>query len=211
MSHEIFDDLCAMHAFGSLDGEDLRLFEEHIASGCKLCEDHLREYKETMRALPYSNAAPRPSSALRERIAGIARVKEIHRFRLWMAVAAVFVALLGVYVAVQPQAPAPMVLTGYDIQCTSCQMKVYWSPRSKEIIVESTHVCPAPPGKTWQLWALVKGKAIPAGVFNSHPDGRLFARADLSQDIDRVDGFAVSVESKWEPQPTGEIVMKGTR
>lgn len=208
MSHEIFDELCAVHAFESLDGDDLRLFEEHIRSGCRLCEDALRDYRESMRALPLSNAAPQPASALRHRIAGITRAREFARFRLFMAAAAVFVALLGVYVAVQPP---PVMLTSLHQKevCDACHMKVFWTPGSKEVRIESEHCCPAPPGKQWQLWLVSNGRCIPAGMFNPDSDGHIRTSVAVHRAVDKVEAFAVTAERRPEDQPTGVIVMRG--
>jgi anti-sigma-K factor RskA len=215
--HEIFDDLCSMHAFGALDGEDVRLFEEHIRSGCRLCEDHLREYRNAMRALPYSNAAPTPSSRLRGRIESIARLREISRFRVTLAAAALLVAALGAYVMIHVspvnvndllRRQAPIILEGHDHVHEKCAMSVHWIPNTRSVLVVSEHVCPAPEGKVWQLWCIVGGKPRPAGVFNSGPDGRLEARADLSESVGRVDGFAVTLEDQWQTQPTSEIYMQ---
>jgi anti-sigma-K factor RskA len=206
MNHEIFDDLCAMHAFGALDGEDIRLFEDHVKAGCALCEEHLREYKETMQALPLSKAAPAPSSALRQRIQGIPQIRQFARFRMFMALAAAFLVIVCVAVVVRP-VPVDVQLAGRDLNCSSCRMHLTWVPGTKEVVVQSEHVCHCPPGKTYQLWYIVDGKPRPAGVFNSEPDGRLLARADLAEVMSKVEGFAVSIEDGGRKETPGWVVM----
>src|SRR5262249_56115568 len=51
MNHEPFDTLAATYAVGALDGADRAEFERHLAAGCDVCEETLRESAEALAAL----------------------------------------------------------------------------------------------------------------------------------------------------------------
>jgi anti-sigma-K factor RskA len=73
MNHEEWLERAEIHALGALDGEELAQFEAHLASGCGLCEKHLRESREALVELPRSLAPleppPRVKTELLKRIA----------------------------------------------------------------------------------------------------------------------------------------------
>ena len=52
MVHEPFGEWAALAALGALDGADQVRFETHLAHGCRICEERLRELSETVAALP---------------------------------------------------------------------------------------------------------------------------------------------------------------
>lgn len=67
-NHERFEELIPIYALGALDGDDLREVEEHLESGCSVCEELLREEERIAFLLPYSVTAPPPSSSIKERV-----------------------------------------------------------------------------------------------------------------------------------------------
>jgi anti-sigma-K factor RskA len=73
MNHEEWLERAEIYALGALDGEDLTLFEAHLAAGCSLCEEHLRENREALLQIPRSLAPlappPRVKTELLKRIA----------------------------------------------------------------------------------------------------------------------------------------------
>lgn len=68
MNHEEWLERAEIYALGALDGEELTRFEAHLASGCRLCEDHLRETRETLTSLPRSLRPLDPPAAVRARL-----------------------------------------------------------------------------------------------------------------------------------------------
>lgn len=60
MNHEEWLERAEIYAAGALDGEDLTLFEAHLASGCAVCEKHLREGRDILLQLPRSLAPLEP-------------------------------------------------------------------------------------------------------------------------------------------------------
>jgi anti-sigma-K factor RskA len=73
MDHEEWLERAEIYALGALDGEDLTLFEAHLATGCALCETHLRESREAhiqlSRSLAPLEPPPRVKAELLKRIA----------------------------------------------------------------------------------------------------------------------------------------------
>jgi Anti-sigma-K factor rskA, C-terminal len=61
-SHETFDELAAVYAVGALDGDDLTVFEAHLAEGCPRCAATLRESSDALGRLAMSGtpAVPPP-------------------------------------------------------------------------------------------------------------------------------------------------------
>jgi len=73
MNHEPFDTLAATYALGALDGDERAQFERHLADGCDVCTETLRESAETLAALartePPAIPPPEVKDALLRRIA----------------------------------------------------------------------------------------------------------------------------------------------
>jgi len=80
---------------------------------------------------------------------------------------------------------------------------------SKKAFFYAFNMPPLPPGKTYQLWAILD-KPVSAGTFVTDPGqkGRFIVRN--VPDLTRVTKFAVSLEPMGgRPQPTGEIYLAG--
>jgi anti-sigma-K factor RskA len=71
--HENWLEKGEIYALGALDGQELREFEAHLASGCAVCEAYLRETREVLtvlhRALPPIPAPPAVKARLADQIA----------------------------------------------------------------------------------------------------------------------------------------------
>ena len=68
MPHEPFGEWAALAALGALDGADQVRFGTHLADGCRICEDRLRELSETVAALPLALQDEPLPSGLRARV-----------------------------------------------------------------------------------------------------------------------------------------------
>src|SRR5215467_4862730 len=66
--HEIWFERAEIHALGALDGRELSEFEAHLASGCPICEAHVRETREALTLLHGSLNIEAPPPALKERV-----------------------------------------------------------------------------------------------------------------------------------------------
>jgi anti-sigma-K factor RskA len=61
-------EMCAGFALGSLDEEDRRILERHLAEGCPECEAALADFSSSVLALAASSPLATPSGALRARV-----------------------------------------------------------------------------------------------------------------------------------------------
>jgi anti-sigma-K factor RskA len=83
--------------------------------------------------------------------------------------------------------------------------RLIWHDRAGGVFVASG-LPPAPQGKTYELWAIVGGKPIPAGVFAVDEGGR--SNLPVKPVSGRVDVFAVTLEpAPGVPAPTGPMYL----
>jgi anti-sigma-K factor RskA len=66
--HENWLEPGEIYALGALDGEELKALEAHLASGCAVCEAHIRETRETLNQLHRSLPAMPPPAAVKTRV-----------------------------------------------------------------------------------------------------------------------------------------------
>ena len=82
-------------------------------------------------------------------------------------------------------------------------MVVFWNREQQQVYVAVRDLPTPPPGKQYQLWAIVDEKPVDAGVFSTKP-----LTAQRVKDIGRAQAFAVTLENiGGSPQPTGQILM----
>jgi anti-sigma-K factor RskA len=67
-NHEKFEELIPIYALEALDGEELRELQKHLGTGCKACEELLREQERIKSFLPYSVMTPSPSPRVKDRL-----------------------------------------------------------------------------------------------------------------------------------------------
>lgn len=83
----------------------------------------------------------------------------------------------------------------------SGDMFVFWNAKTHEVAVEVRSLPALPPDQQYQLWSLVNGKPIDAGVFDANDITSVVQR--LNRPIDRADAFAVTIEKRGgSPTPT---------
>lgn len=89
----------------------------------------------------------------------------------------------------------------------NAQMKVFWNKQSKETYISLIQTPSLPAGKQFQLWALVNGKPINAGVFDSL--GGVLVLSPVS--TFEADLFAVTIEAEGgnESPTLSEMVVAG--
>jgi anti-sigma-K factor RskA len=81
---------------------------------------------------------------------------------------------------------------------------VCWCPDSKELYFEPDKLPPAPKGMQYQLWAIVGGKPIDAGMVQ--PD----AGMQKMKQIANATAFAVTLEKEGgSPAPEGDMYVMG--
>ena len=83
---------------------------------------------------------------------------------------------------------------------------VFWNARTRQVAVEVQSLPALPADQQYQLWSLVDGKPIDAGVFDATTSGQLVQR--LNRSIGRADAFAVTVEKRGgSPTPTMSTLL----
>ena len=70
MDQDRFVELAPDYALGLLEGEDLELFERHLAAGCEACEPELARMDAVGDALAYAAPLAPAPDALRDRVLG---------------------------------------------------------------------------------------------------------------------------------------------
>lgn len=96
-------------------------------------------------------------------------------------------------------------LKGEPVAPTAFAM-LYWNDDKSETYLANVQLPSAPNGKQYQLWAIVDGKPVDAGVFDP---------VTSMQKVKQVDGassYAISLEPKGgsrESGPTGQVYVKG--
>jgi len=87
--------------------------------------------------------------------------------------------------------------------------RLFWSPTRHRVVMAVYRLPPAPAGRTYQLWAIAKGKPVSLGIFNTQPDGRLTAVMDVPPDL----AFQVTAVTEepagGSPQPTQQPFLIG--
>jgi anti-sigma-K factor RskA len=66
--HEPWREHGEIYALGALDGQELKEFEAHLASGCAICQAYVRETRETLAVLHRSLRPEAPPLATKSRI-----------------------------------------------------------------------------------------------------------------------------------------------
>jgi len=61
-------DMASAYALGSLDQQDAESFEQHLADGCDVCREMLRDFEAVVGHMGLSAPAVSPSSGVRERL-----------------------------------------------------------------------------------------------------------------------------------------------
>lgn len=91
-------------------------------------------------------------------------------------------------------------LTGNE-KAPSGNLSVYWNARSQRVDIDVSSLPSLPPDQQYQLWSLVDGKPIDAGVFDA---GKAIGTVQrLNRTIGRADAFAVTIEKRGgSPTPT---------
>lgn len=75
---------------------------------------------------------------------------------------------------------------------------VFWNPTRKEVILTGIELPSAPEDKQYQLWALVDGVPVDAGVFDMNSDQTLISMKSIGES----QAFAITLEPKGgSPSP----------
>lgn len=84
---------------------------------------------------------------------------------------------------------------------TGAKARVYWDHSANRVFLDVLNLPEPPAGKQYQLWALVDGTPVDAGVFDMSADAQGLQRM---KDITRAQAFAVTLE-KAGGSPTPDL------
>jgi anti-sigma-K factor RskA len=87
--------------------------------------------------------------------------------------------------------------------------RLFWIPSRHRVVMAVYRLPPAAAGRTYQLWAIAKGKPVSLGIFNTAPDGSLRTVMNVPPDL----AFQVTAVTEepagGSPQPTQQPFLIG--
>ena len=97
-----------------------------------------------------------------------------------------------------------IALVGTDVSPESTA-RVFWNPGAEQLYLSPGNLPEPPTDKQYQLWAIVDGNPVSAGVFDVAPDAASLQA--LSSQIAQASAFAVTLEPRGgSPSPTLEAM-----
>ena len=109
---------------------------------------------------------------------------------------------------VQNKYSRPVSLHGLDV-APDAAAKIFWIENTGELYIDPSNLPEAPAGKQYQLWGIVDGKPVDAGMIFTSKKGDRY-RIQKMKSFGRAEAFAVSLESeKGNKAPKGPILVMG--
>ncbi len=97
-----------------------------------------------------------------------------------------------------------IALAGTDVSPESTA-RVFWNPGAEQLYLSPGNLPQPPTDKQYQLWAIVDGAPVSAGVFDVAPDAASLQA--LSSQIAQASAFAITLEPRGgSPSPTMEAM-----
>jgi anti-sigma-K factor RskA len=205
VSHEPFDTFAALHAVGALDGEDLRDFEAHLASGCARCATLVRQTEQALARAAMAGPPEPPPSAVRERLVKRAAAAGAPGRRRWLpwtigilAAAVAAGAFSAAYVAARyearlgqmaREASAAKERVARSEAEVRDELALLRDPTTR--MVELRGQAAAPGAVARVLWAEGAGGLLLATRLPPLPPGKVYALWTLAGEVPRVAGVFV--------------------
>ncbi len=110
---------------------------------------------------------------------------------------------------VQSRYSQPVTVNGLEAT-PGAQAKVFWMKNSGEVYVDPSNLPEAPEGKQYELWAIVNGAPVNAGIIITTKKGVAYSIQKMKS-FGQVDAFAVSLEklSTTPAEKPGEVIALG--
>jgi len=87
--------------------------------------------------------------------------------------------------------------------------KIFWMQNTGEVFIDPSNLPDAPAGKQYQLWAIVDGKPVDAGMILTSKKGDKY-RIQKMKTFGKAEAFAVTLEpEKGNPTPQGPMFVMG--
>ena len=221
MTHTDAQELTALYVLGAVAGSEREAFEAHVAT-CAECQREVASLRPVSIGLLQAVPERTPSPALRQRVldAAIGRRASPDQRRLWsrspvlqwLTTAAALAIAVAAVAAQLDVLTAPDVvrveLTGQQ-PAPSAVARAYWS-RSRGLVFTASHLPPAPPNRTYQLWVVTAAAPISAGLLTTTSTGDVSAMFNTPSDIPTPVAMAVTLEPEGGvPAPTGDKYLVG--
>jgi len=222
MTEHRWTDLAAPYALGSLDPAERAEFERHLET-CASCRAEVQSFREVSGLLAQSVAHATPPAELRARVLRHAR-RARPAILPWAAAAAreeARVLRTRLDVAQRQRDSTEYVVAALldssvaitDLAATgkAPSMRLYWNRARNIVVVAAFDLPPAPAGRTYQLWAIEKGRApVSVGTFNSSPSGRAMITLQMPAGVQPEVSAVTEEPAGGSPQPTQQPFLIGS-
>ncbi len=102
----------------------------------------------------------------------------------------------------------PVALNGLEA-APDAAAKIFWMKNTGEVYVDPTNLPEAPAGKQYQLWAIVDGKPVDAGMILTTKKGNDY-RIQKMKSFGKAEAFAITLEKEGgNPTPMGDMYVMG--
>jgi anti-sigma-K factor RskA len=110
---------------------------------------------------------------------------------------------------VQSKYSEPVALHGIGVAPTAVA-KIFWMKNTGDVYIDPSNLPDVPSDQQLQLWAIVDGKPVDAGMIVTATDGQKF-RIQKMKSFGRAEAFAITIEKKGgSPTPTmDKMVVMG--
>jgi anti-sigma-K factor RskA len=235
--HENWYEHGEIYALGALDGQELKEFEAHLASGCTICEAYVRETREALLLLHRSITPITPSASVKTRLfEHIADNKVVtlpakprSAWRRWQVITGTLAAgIVGAVLAgtlitkrYEPRHtiytsvinllrdPATRDLPLYGAGPTPKAAGRFLWNESGEGHIFVTNLPAAPEGKMYAVWTIAQRSAPRyVGTIKTDAAGQGGLHINVARSDQPVETFAVTLEpAGTTAAPTGPMVL----
>jgi anti-sigma-K factor RskA len=232
VTHEELQGQYELYAIGVAEEPEREEIRAHLARGCEVCMSEMRRAKQITAMLGTSAPAAAPSAKLRKRILASAGFEEQRGYGLapWLGTLAALCLVAAFYFASRERGymeqmvnlRAQMRQQTIELTRLTEIMTIMNGPNTREVgfgagpkgkvfvnpssgvVMMATNLPPAPAGKAYEMWIIPKGaNPVPAGMFQSGPDGAATHVWNGPVDIAALGAVAVTLEdAAGAAQPT---------
>jgi anti-sigma-K factor RskA len=234
--HEHWLEKGDIYALGALDGEELKDFESHLASGCAICEAYVRESRQSLLLLHRTIRPMTPSDAVKARVLdqigrdnvvpfrGTARNRRRWQVMIGAIAAGVIGAVISGAFFVNRYEPRHTIYTSvinllrdpatrdYPLYGTgrtqNARGRFLWNESGEGHIFVS-NLPAAPEGKMYVVWTIARTSAPRyVGTLKTDATGQGGLHINSSTSEKPVEVFAVTLEPEGTTAaPTGPMVL----
>ena len=222
MTEHRWTELAAPYALGSLDAEERAEFERHLET-CASCRAEVQSFREVSGLFARGVAHATPPAELRARVLRQAR-RARPAILPWAAAAVVVLAILGGFgywrareeldstkYVVAALLDSSVAITDLAATGKAPSMRLYWNRARNIVVVAAFDLPPAPAGRTYQLWAIEKGRApVSVGTFNSAPSGRTVIALQMPAGVQPEVSAVTEEPAGGSPEPTQQPFLVGS-